>query len=197
MNVRRLPLGGDLDGAVDAVQRLLLHVGEDPNRQGLVGTPDRVVRALAEMTCGYREDPVALLRSAMFTEEGADEIIVAGPFPMMSLCEHHLLPFVGHCVAAYIPRDGVITGLSKIPRAAHAIFRRLQVQERATAALADAMVEALDPEGVGVVVRATHACAELRGVRTRTPMTTSVMRGHLRDRSDARSELLSLIGAQA
>lgn len=190
----RFPWERDGGDPTDAVVRLIEHVGEDPRREGLVDTPRRVVKALREMTAGYGEDPVAILRSAVFHEPGADELIVAGPFPIMSLCEHHVLPFTGHCVIGYIPGGGRITGLSKLPRAAHAVFRRLQVQERATAEIADAMVEALNPDGVAVVVRAVHACAELRGVRTRTPMVTSVQRGFLRDRPAARAELLDLIG---
>lgn len=191
------PWERDSGNPTDAVVRLLQHIGEDPEREGLLDTPKRVVKALTEMTAGYGEDPVAILNSARFHEANSDEVIMVGPFPIQSMCEHHMLPFTGHCVIAYIPGEGddaVITGLSKLPRAAHAVMRRLQVQERATAQIADAMEQALNPRGVGVVVRAVHACAELRGVRTRTPMTTSVMRGWLRDLPAARQELMALIG---
>lgn len=181
-----------------AVRTLLVHLGEDPDREGLADTPARVVRALVEMTSGYAEDPVAILRSAMFAEAHADEMIVVGPFAIQSLCEHHVLPFVGRCVIGYIPGvgdDALVTGLSKLPRAAHAVLRRLQVQERATAQIADAIEQALRPRGVGVVIQAVHACAELRGVSTRTPMTTSVLRGQLRDEPDARAELMALMAS--
>jgi GTP cyclohydrolase I len=177
----------------DAVVRLLELVGEDPTRPGLVDTPRRVVNAWREMTAGYQVDPVGLLRSAVFTDGAVDQMVTAGPFPFSSICEHHLLPFSGVAAVSYVPRGGRVTGLSKLPRAVHALAGRLQVQERLTRQIADAMVEALDPAGVAVVVSAVHSCASLRGVRTRTPFTTSEMRGVFRDRDAARSELLHLI----
>lgn len=184
--------GGD---PTDAVVRLLELVGEDPSRAGLLGTPRRVVAALREMTAGYADDPVKVLRSAVFSEAESDAMVVAGPFPFQSLCEHHVLPFTGFAAVGYVPRDGNIVGLSKLPRAFLALARRLQVQERLTHEMAAAVVKALDPFGVGVVVTAVHACAELRGVRTRTPMTTSAMVGCLRDQPECRQELLALTRA--
>lgn len=186
--------------AEPAVRALIEYLGEDPDREGLRDTPRRVVKALLEMTCGYQQDPVAILRSAMFAEAHADEMIVVGPFAIQSMCEHHMLPFTGRCVIGYIPGmgdDALVTGLSKLPRAAHAVLRRLQVQERATAQIADAIETALRPRGVGVVIQAVHACAELRGVATRTPMTTSVLRGQLRDEPEARAELMALMSTSS
>jgi len=179
-----------------AVRTLLEHVGEDPQREGLRDTPGRVARAWTEMTCGYRLDPVDILRSALFTEPGADQLVVAGPFEFTSLCEHHCLPFAGVAVVGYVPADGRITGLSKLPRAVLALAQRLQVQERLTAEIADAIETALHPQGVGVVLTAVHSCAELRGVKTRTPFTTSDMRGCLRNEQAARAELLAVAGRQ-
>jgi GTP cyclohydrolase I len=152
-----------------------------------------VVRAWQELCCGYHQDPVAILHQAMFTDAQADELIVAGPFPFASICEHHLLPFIGTAVVAYLPDEGRVTGLSKLPRALAALSARLQVQERLTHEMAEAMETALDPLGWGVVLRAEHLCASVRGVRTRTPFTTSVMRGALRSNDAARAELLALI----
>lgn len=176
-----------------AVARLLALIGEDPDRPGLIDTPRRVVAAWEEMACGYQLDPVAILRSAVFVDADLDELVVAGPFPFASTCEHHLLPFTGEASIAYVPRDGKVTGLSKLPRALGALAARLQVQERLTSQVADAVEAALDPLGVAVVLRAEHLCASLRGVRTRTPFTTSVVRGVLRDRDAARAEALGLM----
>jgi GTP cyclohydrolase I len=176
-----------------AVGTLLTLIGEDRDRPGLLDTPSRVVRSWQELCCGYAQDPVAILRSAMFTDAHLDELVVAGPFPFASICEHHLLPFVGTAVIAYLPDEGRVTGLSKLPRALAALSARLQVQERLTSEMADALHLALDPLGWGVVLRAEHLCASVRGVRTRTPFTTSVMRGALRSNDAARAELLALI----
>jgi GTP cyclohydrolase IA len=177
-----------------AVLTLLDFIGEDSGREGLADTPSRVARSWQELCCGYAQDPVAILRSAMFTDAELDELVVAGPFPFASMCEHHLLPFVGTAVIAYLPEAGRVTGLSKLPRALGALSARLQVQERLTAQMADALRLALDPLGWGVVLRAEHLCASVRGVRTRTPFTTSVMRGALRSNPAARAEMLALVG---
>lgn len=182
--------GGD---PTDAVVRILEMVGEDPTREGLLDTPRRVVKAWRELTAGYAVDPVEVLGSAVFTDGAVDQMVTAGPFSFSSICEHHLLPFSGVAAVSYVPRNGKVTGLSKLPRAVHALAGRLQVQERLTRQIAEALTEALDPAGVAVVVSAVHSCASLRGVRTRTPFTTSEMRGVFRDRDAARSELLHLI----
>ena len=175
-----------------AVETLLDFVGEDVGREGLRQTPNRVVRSFVELCSGYLLDPADLLGQATFVEQ-VDEMIVTGPFPFSSTCEHHLLPFLGTAVVAYVPRDGRITGLSKVPRAFHALAARLQVQERLTVEMADAVEKALDPQGVAVVVQAEHLCASVRGVRTRTPLSTSVMRGCFRERDAARAEVLALL----
>lgn len=176
-----------------AIDTLLRYIGEDPDRPGLTDTPRRVVRAWQELCAGYHVDPVVLLRSAMFVDADLDELVIAGPFAFASMCEHHLLPFVGTAVVGYVPKEGRVTGLSKLPRALAALSARLQVQERLTSEMADALEEALDPLGVAVVLVAEHLCASVRGVRTRTPFTTSVMRGCCRENAPARAELLALI----
>ena len=149
----------------DAVRRLLLGVGEDPDRQGLAQTPARVVRSLDFLTEGYAGDPVATLREAVFNDE-ADQMIVVKDLEFYSLCEHHLLPFYGRAHVAYLP-DGKIVGLSKIGRVLDILARRLQVQERLTSQVAEAVDEAVSPKGVGVVMEAYHLCMMMRGCRSR------------------------------
>ena len=158
---RRAP---DDNGRVEAaVREILIEIGEDPDRQGLVGTPDRVHRMYAELTAGYHVDPERLINGAIFDVDYR-EMVVVKDIPFYSLCEHHLLPFFGTAAVAYIPRGRVI-GLSKIPRIVEMYARRLQVQERLTQQIADFLQERLDPQGVGVVIEATHLCAVMRGVR--------------------------------
>lgn len=177
-----------------AVREFLLAVGEDPDRPGLVGTPDRVARAAAEILSGQWEDPSAhLLRQ--FHEEHNEELVIVKDIPFSSLCEHHLLPFVGRAHVAYIPRDGRITGLSKIARCVAGYAHRLQLQERLTSQIADAMVRSLDPLGVLVVLEAEHTCMTMRGIRSAGALTvTSAVRGGLRRDARSRQEALRLIG---
>lgn len=166
-------------------------VGEDTAREGLQETPGRAAKAWLELTSGYGVDVAALLKT--FDSDGYDEMVVVGNIPFASLCEHHLLPFTGHAHVVYIP-NGRIVGLSKIPRLVDAYSHRLQVQERMTIQIADALQENLDPLGVMVVLEATHMCATLRGVKKAgTVMKTSAIRGALKDKPEARAEALALI----
>ncbi len=179
------------DGPVeDAVRGILREIGEDPERPGLRETPARVRRMYAELTAGYHVDPVRLLNGAVF-DVPYSEMVVVRDIPFHSLCEHHLLPFFGTAAVAYIP-DGRVVGLSKIPRIVEMYARRLQVQERLTQQVADLLMEQLRPEGVGVVIEATHLCAVMRGVRKPgTLMTTSAVLGIFRRNEKTRAELFS------
>ena len=179
------------NGAVEeAVRGILLEIGEDPDRQGLKGTPDRVHRMYAELTAGYHVDPDRLINGAVFDVDYS-EMVVVKDIPFYSLCEHHLLPFFGTASVAYIPRGRVI-GLSKIPRVVEMYARRLQVQERMTQQIADFLNERLSPQGVGVVVEANHLCAVMRGIRKPgTVMTTSAVLGLFRSRDRTRAEFFS------
>ena len=174
----------------EAVREILVEIGEDPDRPGLVGTPDRVHRMYAELTAGYHVDPDRLLNDAIY-EVGYSEMVVVKDIPFYSLCEHHLLPFFGNAAVAYIPRGRVI-GLSKIPRVVEMYARRLQVQERLTQQVAEFLQERLNPQGVGVVMEATHLCAVMRGVRKPgTVMTTSSVLGLFRTRDRTRAEFFA------
>ena len=176
-----------------AIRELLLAVGEDPDREGLLGTPDRVARACEEILGGMQEDPGVHLRK-QFHEPGNQEMVIVKDIPFSSLCEHHILPFTGRAHVCYIPRDGRITGLSKIARCVSGYARRLQVQERLTSQIADAMVRELDPLGVLVVLEAEHTCMTMRGIRAAGALTTtSAVRGCLRDLK-TREEALRLLG---
>jgi GTP cyclohydrolase IA len=174
----------------EAVREILLEMGEDPDRQGLKGTPDRVHRMYAELTAGYHVDAARLVNGAIFDVDYS-EMVVVKDIPFYSLCEHHLLPFFGTAAVAYIPRGKVI-GLSKIPRIVEMYARRLQVQERMTQQIADFLNERLAPQGVGVVVEANHLCAVMRGIRKPgTVMTTSAVLGLFRSRDRTRAEFFS------
>jgi GTP cyclohydrolase I len=174
----------------EAVRDILAEIGEDPTREGLAGTPDRVHRMYAELTAGYHVDPDRLVNSAIY-EVDYSEMVVVKDIPFYSLCEHHLLPFFGTASVAYIPRGQVI-GLSKIPRIVEMFARRLQVQERLTQQIADFLNERLNPLGVGVVVEANHLCAVMRGIRKPgTVMTTSAVLGLFRSRDRTRAEFFS------
>jgi len=182
---------GHLVGRVeDAVRDILLEIGEDPTRDGLVGTPDRVHRMYSELTAGYHVDPDRLVNGAIF-EVNYSEMVVVKEIPFYSLCEHHLLPFFGTAAVAYIPRGRVI-GLSKIPRIVEMYARRLQIQERMTQQIAEFLNERLAPQGVGVVIEANHLCAVMRGIRKPgTVMTTSAVLGLFRTRDRTRAEFFS------
>jgi len=172
-------------------RELLLRFHEDPNRDGLVKTPERVEKAMAFLTQGYQQDPTSILRGAMFDVE-YDEMVIVKDIEMFSLCEHHMLPFFGRVHVAYIP-NGKVIGLSKIPRLIEVFARRLQVQERMTQQIADAIQDAIAPQGVGVVIEARHLCMMMRGVEKQNSSTvTSAMRGVFSKQS-TRGEFLSLV----
>jgi GTP cyclohydrolase I len=187
----------DEHGPTDAVRRLLQHLGEDPTREGLVDTPARVVRALTEMTSGYQLDPAEVLERQF--PDDYDEMVIVRGIDFHSLCEHHMLGFTGTATVAYVPAPGRgVVGLSKLARLVDLYARRLQVQERLTMQIADALEAHLQPLGVGVVVAARHSCMGCRGVRKpRAEMVTSAIRGVLRDKPEARAEFLSLARAGA
>jgi GTP cyclohydrolase I len=184
----------DQDRARAAVRELLLAIGEDPDRPGLAETPDRVARACEEIFDGYDADPARHLEK-QFVEPGNTNMVVVKDIPFSSMCEHHVLPFLGVAHVCYIPRHGRITGLSKIARCVRGYAHRLQVQERLTQDIADAMVEKLDPLGVLVVLEAEHTCMTIRGVRTPGAKTvTSAVRGVFLDNVKTRDEGLRLLG---
>jgi GTP cyclohydrolase I len=176
-----------------AVRTLLTEIGEDPRREGLAGTPQRVRRMYAELTAGYHADPDALLNGASFDVD-YDEMVVVRDIEFYSLCEHHLLPFYGRAHVGYLPRGRVI-GLSKIPRIVDMYAHRLQVQERLTQQVAGLLMDRLEPKGVGCVIEATHLCTMMRGVRKQqATMVTSAMLGTFRRDGRTRSEFLTFIG---
>ncbi len=180
----------DHDAIEHATHDILEAVGEDPNREGLLKTPGRVARMYDELLSGYRTDPAKLINGALFDVEYSDMVIVRD-IEFASLCEHHMLPFLGHVHVAYIPREKVI-GLSKIPRIVDMFARRLQVQERMTRQIADFINEVLDPMGVAVVAEGVHMCSMMRGVKKAdSSMTTSAMLGVFRENSVTRSEFLA------
>jgi len=173
-----------------AVRQILVEMGEDPEREGLVGTPRRVRNMYRELTAGYWVDPDRLVNNAIFDVDYS-EMVVVKDIPFYSLCEHHMLPFFGQAAVAYIP-SGRVIGLSKIPRVVEMYSRRLQVQERMTKQIADFLMERIQPKGVGVVVEASHLCAVMRGVRKPgTIMTTSHVLGLFRTADRTRAEFFS------
>jgi len=181
-----------VDPIHDLVESLLLELGEDPDRQGLKSTPDRVARALRELTDGYGVHPQDVIADAVFDQD-YDEMVVVKDINFYSLCEHHMLPFFGSIHVGYLPR-GKVVGLSKIPRLVEVFSRRLQIQERLTRQIAEALNESLSPRGVGVVVEARHLCMEMRGVETPGGhMMTSCMLGTFRRDPRTRAEFLDLV----
>jgi GTP cyclohydrolase I len=174
------------------VRRILVQLGEDPDREGLRHTPERFEKALRFLTSGYRQDPDKVLNGAMFSVS-YDEMVVVKGIEVYSLCEHHLLPFFGRCHVAYIPNQKVV-GLSKIARLVNMYARRLQIQERLTSQIAKAIEEKLSPEGVGVIIEARHLCMVMRGVeKQQSTATTSAMLGAFRESKQTRDEFLSLL----
>jgi GTP cyclohydrolase IA len=172
-------------------REIISRLGEDPGRQGLLATPARVEKSMAYLTKGYDEDPTKILRGALFDED-YDEMVIVKDIEMFSLCEHHMLPFFGKVHVAYIPKGKVI-GISKIPRLVEVFSRRLQVQERLTRQIADAIQDAIQPQGVGVVVEARHLCMMMRGIEKQNSSTvTSAMVGCFQQK-ETRSEFLSLV----
>jgi len=180
------------EGIEASIRTLLGQVGEDPERPGLRQTPKRVAQMYAELLSGYQTDPVMLLNGAIF-EEDYDEMVIVRDIEFASLCEHHLLPFIGRAHVAYMPK-GKIVGLSKVPRIVDMYARRLQVQERMTREIADFLSHIVEPQGVAVVIEALHLCASIRGVKkAEARMQTSAMQGVFRHDPRTRSEFLAHI----
>jgi len=178
----------------DAVRTLLRWAGEDPDREGLIDTPARVGRAWREYCAGYREDPAIHLRTTFEEVSGYDEVVLLRDIPFHSHCEHHLAPIVGTASIAYLPTDRVV-GISKLARVLHGYSHRLQIQERLTAEIAQCIWENLNPQGVAVLIKASHGCMTGRGVRTHgVDMVTSKVLGCFRDSASSRKEVLSLMG---
>ena len=189
-----MPRMSDVGASMDAaVKTLLEEIGEDPSRDGLVGTPARVRRMYDELTAGYHVDADALINGACF-EVDYDEMVVVRDIELFSLCEHHLLPFIGKAHVGYLPRGRVI-GLSKVPRIVDMYAQRLQVQERLTVQIAEFLMERLEPKGVACVVEASHLCTMMRGVKKHeATMVTSSMTGTFRRDARTRAEFMGLIG---
>ena len=187
----RIPVPDDVQ---EAVRTLLRWAGDDPDREGLLDTPARVARAWREYARGYGEDPAGHLSRTFHEVGGYDEIVLLKDIPFQSHCEHHMAPIIGKAAIAYLPGDRVV-GISKLARVLHGYARRLQVQERLTAQVADAIWTHLEPKGVAVVIEASHACMTARGVRTPgVMMTTSRMMGTFRADERSRREVLALMG---
>ncbi|MDA1029586.1 MAG: GTP cyclohydrolase I FolE [Bacteroidetes bacterium] len=185
--------------AIEALSRsveiTLQTIGEDPSREGLLKTPERVAKSMLFLTQGYGQDASEILRSAVF-EETYDEMILVKDIELYSMCEHHMVPFFGKAHVAYIP-NGRIVGLSKIPRVVDVFSRRLQVQERLTLQIRDAIIDALEPLGVAVVIEATHLCMVMRGVQKQSSVTTtSSMSGVFMDNAHTRAEFMRLISSR-
>ncbi|HEV2818713.1 MAG TPA: GTP cyclohydrolase I FolE [Allosphingosinicella sp.] len=178
----------------EAVRTLIRWAGDDPDREGLLDTPRRVARAWREYAIGYREDPAHHLDRTFEEVGGYDEIVLLKDIPFQSHCEHHMAPIIGKAAIAYLPADRVV-GISKLARVLHGFARRLQVQERLTAQVADCIWDELQPQGVAVVIEASHACMTARGVGTPgVMMTTSRMMGVFREDERSRREVLALMG---
>ena len=183
----------------ERIEQLMVHyreilrlLGEDPEREGLIKTPERVAKAMSFITKGYAQDPIAILRSAMFKEE-YQQMVLVKDIELFSVCEHHMLPFIGKAHVAYIP-NGHITGLSKIARVVECFARRLQVQERLTVQIRDSIQQALNPLGVAVVIEASHTCMQMRGVeKQRSVTTTSAFTGVFLSDPRTRDEFMQLI----
>jgi GTP cyclohydrolase I len=176
-----------------AVREILREIGEDPERQGLKNTPDRISRMYKELTIGYRVSPQEIINGAIFDIK-YDEMVIVKDIEFYSLCEHHLLPFFGTCHVAYVP-NGKIIGLSKLPRIVEVFSRKLQVQERMTVEIADFLDKVLNPEGVAVVAEAYHLCMAMRGIKkAKARMLTSAMHGVFKEDERTRIEFLSFIG---
>ena len=179
--------------AEEAVRTLLLWAGDDPDREGLVDTPARVVRAYGDWFSGYAEDPLTYLKRTFEEVEGYDEMIVLRDIEFESHCEHHMAPIIGHAHVGYLPNSKVV-GISKLARVVEAYARRLQVQEKMTAQVANCIQDVLQPKGVGVVIEASHQCMTTRGIhKTNVSMVTSTMLGNFRKDEKTRAEFLQMI----
>lgn len=180
----------------EAVKTMIRYVGEDVSREGLLKTPERVMKAYEFMFGGYNDDPQSILNSAMF-ETSNDEMVLIKDIEFYSTCEHHLLPIIGRAHVAYIP-DGKVVGLSKIPRVVDVFARRMQIQEQLTEQIADALMHAISPKGVAVVIQARHMCMEMRGVEKISSTTTSsALRGLFKRDEKTRMEFFNLINSPA
>lgn len=183
------------DGLKEKYQDILIEIGENPKREGLVKTPERIAKAMQYLTHGYSIDPSQILKSAMFAEDYSQMVSIKD-IELYSLCEHHMLPFFGKAHIAYIP-DGHIVGLSKIPRVVDAFSRRLQVQERLTNEIRDCIEETIQPKGVAVVIEARHLCMQMRGVQKQnSATTTSAFSGVFMESQKTRAEFMNLISAK-
>ncbi|MBN1807885.1 MAG: GTP cyclohydrolase I FolE [Planctomycetes bacterium] len=183
----------DIDKIIEGMRLVLEGIGEDPSRPGLAETPARVARMYQEIYGGYQEDPSEVVKLLPHTDKH-EEIVLVRDIPVYSVCEHHLLPFIGRAHVAYIPQDGRITGLSKIARVVDILSRRLQLQERLTTQVADTLMDCLRPRGVMTVVEAEHLCMTMRGIKKPGALTvTSVVRGIFRNNALTRNEALNLI----
>ena len=181
-----------IDSLKEKYEVILEEIGEDPNREGLLKTPERVAKAMQYLTHGYNTDPSEILKSAMFAED-YNQMVLVKDIELYSLCEHHMLPFFGKAHIAYIP-NGYIVGLSKIPRVVDAFSRRLQVQERLTNEIRDCIEETLKPKGVAVVIEAKHLCMQMRGVQKQnSATTTSAFSGAFMESEKTRAEFMNLI----
>jgi GTP cyclohydrolase IA len=179
--------------AEEAVRTLIRWAGDDPNREGLIGTPNRVVRAYQEFFAGYEEDPVRMLQRTFEETEGYDEMVILKNIRIESHCEHHMVPIIGKAHIAYLPNSRVV-GISKLARLLEAYAKRLQIQEKLTAQVANSLQEILEPHGVAVVIEAAHQCMTTRGIRKPgVNMITSRMLGAFRDNPETRREFLSMI----
>ena len=177
-----------------AVKKILINIGEDPNREGLLKTPHRVAKSFEFLTKGYKQDPKEILNKALFTTTN-DEMVLVRDIEFYSLCEHHLLPIIGRVHVAYIP-NGKVVGLSKIPRVVEVFARRLQIQEQLTEQIADAINDTIEPKGVAVVVHARHMCMEMRGVeKINSTTVSSALMGLFKRDSKTRNEFFNLINA--
>ena len=191
MTTESVPDAIDKDRIRAAVRELLLAIGEDPDREGLVETPRRIAESYAEIFGGVQQNPNGLLRVGF--EEGHDEMVVLRDIPFYSMCEHHLLPFHGIAHVAYVPR-GRVVGISKIARLVDVLARRPQLQERLTSRIADSLMEALEPDGTAVAIEAEHLCMTMRGVKKPgSRMVTSAMRGTFQSQVETRQEFLAFV----
>ena len=178
----------------NAVKTMMFHVGEDPEREGLLQTPSRVRKAYEFLYSGYKEDPKEILSKALFTSSN-DEMVLVKDIEFYSTCEHHLLPIIGRVHVAYIP-NGKVVGLSKIPRVVNVFARRMQIQEQLTEQIADAIMDTIAPKGVAIVIQARHMCMEMRGVeKINSTTTSSALRGLFKKDEKTRSEFFSLVNS--
>jgi GTP cyclohydrolase IA len=195
-NLEELDTAATADPITGAVRKLIAEIGEDPDREGILKTPDRVAKSLRFLTSGYQQDVDKVLNGALYSV-AYDEMVIVKDIEIFSMCEHHLLPFFGRCHVAYVP-NGKVIGLSKIPRIVDVFARRLQVQERLTVQIAETIMEKIRPQGVGVIVEARHLCMIMRGVEKQNSVAvTSHMLGVFRECEGTRSEFLRLVRERA